>query len=990
MNRLKVLSGSTSLLGCAVGAAAFALAVSGFVTGCGGDKSQNTGGAGGASSGTQAGGGNPSGGGGGGTGGGGTVTACKKNAGGPTRGAAIAVSPDDSRVVSVNRGAGTVTVMGATYGAAPTLDKVAELKVGNEPWQVAIDGCGKRAYVVLRKDQKVVTIDDLDGDPKVGESADVGSEPTSLALTPDNGELYVANWVDGTLNVLDGFTLKPKGSPVDLNGALANAPAKYLGDNVKARPALAHPRSLAITADGKKVYATEFFGQRTRPESTGGTIDPNVDTTHEGVVYVVDTASGSATTVALAPLAVTGFKDHNGADTGCYPHQLQGITLNGNFAYVTAVCASPKGPLGVFQKQTCVVNADCATNSCNTAVGSCNGACNPLVGGDADCAANLDNAAAGVCVPSAVPTQGACKGTTADVKATTHPVMFVIDTNADGEVVSDPNFANLDKGMWDLYGKAPASPDDATRRMPLVANEITFIPGTKVGYVSANGADAVFRFTYDDSGKVVSVGGDKGTEFINLAPTAFDPDNTADKGIGPVGLFAAHSTDNKFLFTNNDITRNVSAVDLPSQKVAGGAKPVVVQASVLPTDAASVSKIAGKKFFNTGLARWSLKGQAWGSCQNCHVDGLSDNVTWYFNRGIRQSVSLDGSFSKAHPDTDQRIFNWGAIFDEVSDFENNTRGVSGGVGALVSTASTPPVPTDRINLNDATAFGPNGANSLNGSTADIDENISVLAPPNWKAVTDWIKTVRSPRAPSNLDKSKVAAGEAIFRDGNCKGCHSGDKWTISTMFYSPTNGGGAANPNEKLLATSFEGVFTAMNETFPPSMIPAPAGARNMRTVGNPAFVAGSQKSLGFDQLLCILRPVGTFGVSPAEVGVIELRQDMTTPGQGAGTSQDGNGFNPPSLLNLQAGAPYFHGGNARTLEEAFDSDAATFAAHYDAIKTDQNFLLGNTDVDNLVAYLLSIDGDKTALPIPSLPATPPGSPTTILGGDYCSTTSTP
>ena len=48
------------------------------------------------------------------------------------------------------------------------------------------------------------------------------------------------------------------------------------------------------------------------------------------------------------------------------------------------------------------------------------------------------------------------------------------------------------------------------------------------------------------------------------------------------------------------------------------------------------------------------------------------------------------------------------------------------------------------------------------------------------------------------------------------------------------------------------------------------------------------------------------------------------------------------------------------------------------------------TDVDNLVAYLLSIDGDKTALPIPSLPATPPASPTTILGGDYCSTTSTP
>ena len=81
MNRLKVLSGSSSLLGCVVGAAAFALAVSGLATGCGGDKSQNTGGAGGASSsGAPNGGGNPTGGGQGGGGGGGTVTACKKNA----------------------------------------------------------------------------------------------------------------------------------------------------------------------------------------------------------------------------------------------------------------------------------------------------------------------------------------------------------------------------------------------------------------------------------------------------------------------------------------------------------------------------------------------------------------------------------------------------------------------------------------------------------------------------------------------------------------------------------------------------------------------------------------------------------------------------------------------------------------------------------------------------------------------------------------------
>jgi hypothetical protein len=59
--------------------------------------------------------------------------------------------------------------------------------------------------------------------------------------------------------------------------------------------------------------------------------------------------------------------------------------------------------------------------------------------------------------------------------------------------------------------------------------------------------------------------------------------------------------------------------------------------------------LAGRRFFTTGLGRWSLDGAAWGSCVACHIDGLSDNVTWYFGRGPRQSTSLDGSFSNRVP-----------------------------------------------------------------------------------------------------------------------------------------------------------------------------------------------------------------------------------------------------------------------------------------------------------------------------------------------------
>jgi len=38
------------------------------------------------------------------------------------------------------------------------------------------------------------------------------------------------------------------------------------------------------------------------------------------------------------------------------------------------------------------------------------------------------------------------------------------------------------------------------------------------------------------------------------------------------------------------------------------------------------------------------------------------------------------------------------------------------------------------------------------------------------------------------------------------------------------------------------------------------------------------------DQLQCMIRPVGTFGVAPAAVGVAELRADMVTVAQGDAT----------------------------------------------------------------------------------------------------------
>jgi cytochrome c peroxidase len=127
-----------------------------------------------------------------------------------------------------------------------------------------------------------------------------------------------------------------------------------------------------------------------------------------------------------------------------------------------------------------------------------------------------------------------------------------------------------------------------------------------------------------------------------------------------------------------------------------------------------------------------------------------------------------------------------------------------------------------------------------------------------------------------------------------------------------------------------------------------------------------------FEQLQCILRPVGTIvangavptGVSPAAVGVLELRQDMVTGAQGAGgvnANDFTTGFNPPSLLGLQVGAPYFHAGNASTLEELLSSQ---FLGHHQSAIASV-FTPSATDIQQLVAYMLSLDGSTAPVTIP-------------------------
>jgi hypothetical protein len=845
---------------------------------------------------------------------------------GPSRGSPVALSPDETLGLVVNRDVGSVTLLGldrSKPGAPPTeVRKELLLGPGSEPWQVAFAPDGDTAYVVLRKDQRLVRLRYLKTDPTVDGYVKVGSEPTGLALSPSGRRIYVANWNDGTVSEIDAQSFKLERA-IDLNAALVAG--GYLGE-IEPRPALAHPRSLAISNDGdsddddEALYVTEYFAQQREPEAADGS---NADTRNVGLVYRVSLANQAVSTIPLAPLADVGFRDASGAAAGCFPNQLQSVTINGDFAYVLSVCASPKGPLGTkVTTTTCTQVEDCSGLS--------------LV--DPACVVPFGGAPSAVCVD------------VAGVKTTTEPVVSIIDTRTGEELPDSARNLNAEfNAFFERLGLAQGE-----RRLPLFASDLSFVPKTSIAYVSANGADAVFRLVFDAEHGTLSDVGASTSPFIDLTPKGIAADKA---GKNPIGVTVAKNP-GKFALVANDVTRNVSVVDFNTQGVAGGAQePNVVQTAALPAPKSAEDHVLkGKRLFGTGVARWSLNGQGWGACQSCHADGLSDNVTWYFARGPRQATSLDGSFASKDP-SDQRLFNWGAIFDEVDDFEGNTRDISGGVGATVSKLSAPPQTSDRIDFVGLKHAGLNGSAT---QAADPNNPLGFAEAPkleDWQDIQAYIQTIRSPRAPSNLDAESVARGAELFSDGGaCQGCHGGAKWTISQRFYTPSTSTNA------LLST------TAMQVPvgFPAALLPAQKPENQTLR-----FSGGNAAAL--DQILCAIRPVGTFNVAEPGAGVAELRADMKTLAQGDGNpAGEGRGYNVPSLLGMATGAPYLHAGNARTLEGLFGE---TFELHTHALAP--NFLTESdpaqvkAQIADLVSYLLSIDEDKAPLDVP--PAGPSG-----------------
>ncbi|MEM9070064.1 MAG: hypothetical protein AAGE52_16270, partial [Myxococcota bacterium] len=448
---------------------------------------------------------------------------------------------------------------------------------------------------------------------------------------------------------------------------------------------------------------------------------------------------------------------------------------------------------------------------------------------------------------------------------------------------------------------------DAPKRFVGVPASVAFVPGTEFAYIASMNSNSVLRVSFETLPAVA--GSPSGASFL-------------EAGASPTGI--AISGPNAY--TYNEVGRSITHIDLASQTTAA----LNVESAPQPSDAGEVEELLGQRFFNTGLARWSSNG--WVGCVACHPGGTTDNVTWVFPAGPRQTVDTSATFDVSG--SRQRILNWTAIFDEVHDFELNTRAVAGGVGAIVSDPGLDAA--NRINfVGEGGPGDPENAFNVGSSRA---VSLSGALPEDWDAIEAYIRTIRTPLVAPQGD---VAAGRAVFMEARCQNCHGGELWTLSERYYTPILGG------DLRTLTLAEAGVASVGDVRADQLRTTDTGAMNV--LENDANGAPQRHS-------CVVRNVGTFDADgPGGRGANELREN-------GGNAQGVDGFNVPSLLNAGLGGPYLHNGAAETLEELLDPEG-DFGSHLRA--GNQVLSLNDTQVRDLVAFVRSIDDRTEVIPVP-------------------------
>lgn len=820
----------------------------------------------------------------------------------PSRSSSIALTSDDRKLVVVNRQNDSVSVIevrNPSGNDSQTL--IAEVPVGKEPRFVAIDPDDHYAYVSNAVDGTVTVIDLSPAVPAVsGHPIQVGTEPRGIAITPNGKYVFVANHTSGNVSVIRTSSMQVI-NEVKTGG---------------------NPMAIAISNDGddddldEEVLVTRFFSE---------TIDPvnrpdGFDDSKQGVIdrfNVGDSLSGVPTVaqIHIDPLADAGFP----ADRRQFcANTRDTLQTNGDVVFFNS------GADGAGDGASALANDIF---------------CPDVTSVDADANGPIGNSVQGV-YPNQlyaallrndelyIPNVGA---------APEPPIKFNVNVQALVTTYDLTNNSQITTNLNNQIKTEPLPTDPSTSLDHAFGNDIVAIDATTDGsdfLVVSRGANYVLRASRASDGSL-----DIGA-----------PHNVVRFQTGNIPSGVVMSLDGKRAYTNNEISTSVTAINLSSNQVIERDIP----SSTPPLPGTQKHRnLVGKLAFFTALgvpdthdlnadgdfnlalrdiipleSRGKASDNAWSSCASCHEDGHSDNVTWFFPTGPRQSIALEGTFAQGNPD-DQRILNWSGVRGSVTDFNLNSQGIQGGIGFATDVNG---VDRSKEIFN-------------HGPTQGISDALD--------AMTEWVaNSVRAPIMPDPADAHALAEGRTLF-EANCASCHGGEKWTKSrTAPFYQNNPTFASDP----LAANF---FTAGKE---------PALDANLK-VGGPQIISvdiGGTVTTFLDKVGTLdtnkvteIRGAGVIGGGTITIaGDANEGLDVAKQSTQGFASLGGAGFNSPSLLGVAYHSPFLHDGSAVSLDDVFNvhtlpASGATISAQlHDA-----------TALDNLKLFLNAIDDETVIVP---------------------------
>jgi len=750
----------------------------------------------------------------------------------------IALTASGQLLFNVNHEANSLTVFRVKGGGAK-LEKLDEVPVGQEPMCVAVRGGGK-AFVTNSASGTVSVVERKGAGFSVTKEIPVGAEPRACAL--DGNRLYVANYADGTVSVIN-------------TGSETVVETITLGSD----PVAINPAAIAIS-DGT-VFVTQFFARL-----IDGGPGEGFDDGKEGVVLAFPVGSHSPITpITLSPLPNSGF--------------------TANRANLCQLI-NPAAPNNTFCPDPTIADAT-----------------NPIIMKDPQGVFPNQLKSALVCDGKLyLPNIGAQPEPPFGFNVNVQALVHLVDT---GTLQEDANLhVNLNAQIATEDEAAGDVPGSQIRQF---GNDLVAIDADRKCdnfFIVSRGGNAVIKAQLGPDGKL-DIGAPDVVRFqTGNIPTGIEVDRKGD-----------------FAYVNNQLGQSVSILDLKANTVVAQDVPANTEPEPGSFEHA---RLMGKLVFFTALGvpdngligtpvrdikpvdfRDKQSKDGWSTCASCHDEGLADGVTWIFADGPRQSIPLDGLYSKLAGAHDTRINNWSAARDSVTDFNQNSRAVQGGCGFA----------SDDFEPGQCTAKG----NMTIANPAIFDHGIAEGASEALDLETTWAQTVRALNAPKPADVATLQPGADVFA-GNCATCHGGPKWTKSQVIY-------ANNPalDRDANAVPIPGVFRDLGVA---------NNGDQVISYFNETVEPGSKANP-----LKFLEDIGTFFAGNA----IEIRQNGA-PSLGV------LGFNAPSLLGVGNSAPYFHNGAAQTLQEVFDQHnlpgGGTIAGTISA-----------DDQTALLAFLKSIDG---------------------------------